>query len=83
MLRSFRTFIQEFKVEALEDDENMLHLPESRQQIDINLPYYLERLYEISAREDQPFLSLNLAHVKSFSEALYRKIVAYPAVSST
>ena len=60
----------------------MLNLPENpRQQVDTNIPYYLERLYEISVREDQPFLNVNLAHVKSFSESLYRKIVAYPAVS--
>ncbi|CAI4229912.1 unnamed protein product [Auanema sp. JU1783] len=77
--RTFRQFITDFKVTNLDEDENMMVLPSTRQAIDTSLPYYMERLFEISQREDQPFLNLNLAHIKDFSDPLYRKIVAYPS----
>ncbi|KAK6726790.1 hypothetical protein RB195_004852 [Necator americanus] len=76
--RAFRGFITEFKVSALDEDENMLMLPSTRQAVDTTIPYYMERLFEID-QTDSSFLNLNLAHVKSYSEPLYRKIVAYPA----
>ncbi|VDL71979.1 unnamed protein product [Nippostrongylus brasiliensis] len=76
--RAFRGFITEFKVSSLDEDENMLMLPSTRQAVDTTVPYYMERLFEID-QTDCPYLNLNLAHVKSFSEPLYRKIVAYPA----
>ncbi|XGW23067.1 hypothetical protein V3C99_005366 [Haemonchus contortus] len=76
--RAFRLFITEFKVSALDEDENMLMLPSTRQAVDTSIPYYMERLFEID-QTDCPYLNLNLAHVKTFSEPLYRKIVAYPS----
>ncbi|KJH44662.1 MCM2/3/5 family protein [Dictyocaulus viviparus] len=76
--RAFRGFLTEFKVSSLEEDENMLMLPSTRQAVDTSVPYYMERLFEID-QTDCPFLNLNLAHVKAFSEPLYRKIIAYPA----
>lgn len=76
--RAFRGFITEFKVSSLDEDENMLILPSTRQAVDTSVPYYMERLYEID-QTDCPYLNLNLAHVKTFSEPLYRKIIAYPA----
>uniref|UniRef100_A0A1I7WXX8 MCM_N domain-containing protein n=1 Tax=Heterorhabditis bacteriophora TaxID=37862 RepID=A0A1I7WXX8_HETBA len=57
-----------------------LHNTSQRQAVDLSIPYYIERLYEID-QTDIPFLNLNLSHVKAYSEALYRKIVAYPACS--
>ncbi|PIO77305.1 MCM2/3/5 family protein [Teladorsagia circumcincta] len=76
--RAFRGFITEFKVSALDEDENMLMLPSTRQAVDTTIPYYMERLFEID-QTDCPYLNMNLAHVKAYSEPLYRKIVAYPA----
>uniref|UniRef100_A0A0K0CV10 DNA helicase n=1 Tax=Angiostrongylus cantonensis TaxID=6313 RepID=A0A0K0CV10_ANGCA len=76
--RAFRGFITEFKVSSLDEDENMLMLPSTRQAVDTSVPYYMERLFEID-QTDCPYLNLNLAHVKAYSEPLYRKIIAYPA----
>lgn len=49
-------------------------------EIDLERPYYLERLYEIDQSESIAF-NLNLEHVRLFNEALYRKIVCYPSVN--
>lgn len=49
-------------------------------EIDLERPYYMERLYEIDQSENMAF-NLNLQHVRLFNEALYRKIVCYPSVS--
>lgn len=49
-------------------------------EIDLERPYYLERLYEIDQSENIAF-NLNLQHVRLFDETLYRKIVCYPSVS--
>ncbi|VDM77622.1 unnamed protein product [Strongylus vulgaris] len=38
-----------------------------------------ENMLMLPSTTDCPFLNLNLAHVKAYSEPLYRKIVAYPA----
>uniref|UniRef100_A0A8R1XL06 DNA replication licensing factor MCM4 n=1 Tax=Onchocerca volvulus TaxID=6282 RepID=A0A8R1XL06_ONCVO len=69
--RAFRTFVYEFRPTSVSDDENMLTLPS-------NVPYYLERLYEIDQSENIAF-NLNLQHVRLFDETLYRKIVCYPS----
>ncbi|KAM3720360.1 DNA replication licensing factor [Dirofilaria immitis] len=77
--RSFRIFINEFRPTSVSDDENMLTLPSNvRMEIDLERPYYLERLYEIDQSENIAF-NLNLQHVRLFNEALYRKIVCYPS----
>uniref|UniRef100_A0AAF5PZ15 DNA replication licensing factor MCM4 n=1 Tax=Wuchereria bancrofti TaxID=6293 RepID=A0AAF5PZ15_WUCBA len=77
--RAFRTFVNEFRPTSVSDDENVLTLPSNVQmEIDLERPYYLERLYEIDQSENIAF-NLNLQHVKLFNEALYRKIVCYPS----
>uniref|UniRef100_A0A158R5C2 DNA replication licensing factor MCM4 n=1 Tax=Syphacia muris TaxID=451379 RepID=A0A158R5C2_9BILA len=77
--KAFRIFLTEYRPRSLDDDENVLVLPSSaHQEVDIERPYYLERLYEISQTENV-YLNVNLEHVKSFNEALYRKIICYPA----
>ena len=77
--KAFKTFLTEYRPKALEDDENVLILPSSaRQEVDIDSPYYMERLFEISQTENV-YLNLNLEHVKEFNEPLYRKIICYPA----
>ncbi|EFO18222.1 DNA replication licensing factor mcm4-B [Loa loa] len=77
--RAFRTFINEFRPTSVSDDENVLTLPSNvRMEIDLERPYYLERLYEIDQSENIAF-NLNLQHIKLFNEALYRKIVCYPS----
>ncbi|KAK6019739.1 MCM2/3/5 family protein, partial [Ostertagia ostertagi] len=58
---AFRGFITEFKVSALDEDENMLMLPSTRQAVDTTIPYYMERLFEID-QTDCPYLNMNLAH---------------------
>uniref|UniRef100_A0A915Q7V6 DNA replication licensing factor MCM4 n=1 Tax=Setaria digitata TaxID=48799 RepID=A0A915Q7V6_9BILA len=77
--RAFRTFVNEFRPASVSDDENMLTLPSNvRMEIDLDRPYYLERLYEIDQSENIAF-NLNLEHVRVFNEALYRKIICYPS----
>ncbi|VDK83146.1 unnamed protein product [Litomosoides sigmodontis] len=77
--RAFRNFVSEFRPTNVSDDENMLTLPSNvRMEINLERPYYLERLYEIDQSENIAF-NLNLQHVKLFSEALYRKITCYPS----
>uniref|UniRef100_A0A914W1S5 DNA replication licensing factor MCM4 n=1 Tax=Plectus sambesii TaxID=2011161 RepID=A0A914W1S5_9BILA len=79
--RTFRAFLLDFvaKPENVGDDENAVALPSNqRQEIDLDQPYYLERLTEIE-QTDELHLNINLHHVKDFNEAFYRKIVCYPA----
>lgn len=77
--RVFRNFLLEYKTNLVEDDENVLLLESNLQQeVDLEHPYYMERLYEID-KSEQPYLNLNLQHVKVYSEALFRKIICYPA----
>ncbi|MFH4981295.1 hypothetical protein AB6A40_008004 [Gnathostoma spinigerum] len=77
--RAFRNFLLSYKPSSVEDDENMLILPSNLQQeIDLERPYYMERLYEIDQSENI-CLNVNLQHVKEYSDPLYRKIICYPA----
>uniref|UniRef100_A0A0R3RRE8 DNA replication licensing factor MCM4 n=1 Tax=Elaeophora elaphi TaxID=1147741 RepID=A0A0R3RRE8_9BILA len=55
-----------------------LTVEDANNEIDLERPYYLERLYEIDQSENIAF-NLNLEHVRLFNEALYRKIVCYPS----
>lgn len=52
---------------------------EALHEIDVNHPYYMERLLECNDAE-VTHINLNLKHLNAFSEALYRKVIAYPAV---
>ncbi|VDN02161.1 unnamed protein product, partial [Thelazia callipaeda] len=77
--RAFRAFVSEFRPSSVSDDENMLTFPSNMQmEIDLDRPYYMERLYEIDQSENIAF-NVNLQHVKTYNEALYRKIVCYPS----
>ncbi|GMT00969.1 hypothetical protein PENTCL1PPCAC_23143, partial [Pristionchus entomophagus] len=77
--KAFRDFITSWKASDLDEDEAIMHLPsERRQEVDTSAPLYLEKLYEIDQTEI-PILNVNLSHVKNYNEALYRKIIAYPA----
>ncbi|CAB3408782.1 unnamed protein product [Caenorhabditis bovis] len=76
--RAFRDFITTFKISQLDEDENMMEGPDHLQPVDTNQPYYMERLLECDVAEIN-HINLNLAHLKAFSEALYRKVIAYPA----
>ncbi|CAD6186435.1 unnamed protein product [Caenorhabditis auriculariae] len=43
---SFRKFITTFKIDELEEDENMLNYNDKHRPVDTNQPYYMERLYD-------------------------------------
>lgn len=43
----------------------------------VNEPLYLQKLEEIHTLEE-PFLSINCAHLETFDENLYRQLVCYP-----
>ncbi|CEF69260.1 DNA replication licensing factor MCM4 [Strongyloides ratti] len=75
----FRNFLETFKAQCVDDDENMLQFSSmNMEEIDLNVPYYMSRIDEINHSE-VPYLNLNLEHVKSVSENLYRMIIAYPS----
>ncbi|CAL2030869.1 unnamed protein product [Caenorhabditis brenneri] len=77
--RSFRDFLTTFKISHLDEDENMMAgNDENLHPIDVNEPYYMERLLECDNAE-VTHINLNLAHLQAFSDALYRKVIAYPA----
>ncbi|UMM11672.1 hypothetical protein L5515_000840 [Caenorhabditis briggsae] len=77
--KSFRDFLTLFKISHLDEDENMMAgNDETLHPIDISQPYYMERLLECNDAE-VTHINLNLAHLQSFSEPLYRKVIAYPA----
>uniref|UniRef100_F1KWD0 DNA replication licensing factor MCM4 n=2 Tax=Ascaris TaxID=6251 RepID=F1KWD0_ASCSU len=76
---AFRKFIKEFKPAKVADDENVVMLASNQPaEIDLEQPYYMERLYEIDQTENV-CLNINLQHVREFNEPLYRKIICYPA----
>ncbi|VDP00462.1 unnamed protein product [Soboliphyme baturini] len=76
---SFSRFIKEYVNMALEEDE--LIIDESGKQsaaAEADEPYYMQRLHEIFNTEE-PYLNVNLQHIKAFDETLYRQIICYPA----
>uniref|UniRef100_A0A915IQA1 DNA replication licensing factor MCM4 n=1 Tax=Romanomermis culicivorax TaxID=13658 RepID=A0A915IQA1_ROMCU len=77
---TFRKFLTEYQEKNPDDDELMLEEELTKQNIDQNLPFYLQKIEEIYHSEE-PHLNVNLQHVKDFNEPLYRQIVCYPAVS--
>lgn len=76
----FHKFITTFCPESLDDDENTI-ISSTGERLEVNLTgiFYMESLRGISISE-VPVLHLNLAHVRQFNEALYKNIIAYPAV---
>lgn len=80
--KAFYNFITTFCAEEVDDDENAIFSSTGeRMEINLSGPLYMENLRGISLSE-VPILNLNLAHVRHFNEALYKNIIAYPAVSS-
>ncbi|CAD5211429.1 unnamed protein product [Bursaphelenchus xylophilus] len=75
----FREFINNFKAGQVDEDETTA-VGEDGKRTEMNLdePYYLQRLAEINISEI-PILNLNLGHVKLYKESLYRMVIAYPA----
>lgn len=77
----FRKFIQEFKTQEVDEDENAILTEEGvLMEIDLNSPLYMEKLRGICDSEEA-ILNLNLLHVKQFNDELYKLIIAYPSVS--
>ncbi|KFM57235.1 DNA replication licensing factor mcm4-A, partial [Stegodyphus mimosarum] len=66
----FRQFISEYVDMNIEVDEMM-------ENIDLERPYYTQKLEEIYTLEE-PFLNVNCAHLNSFDADLYRQLVQYP-----
>ncbi|KAG8228953.1 hypothetical protein J437_LFUL007704 [Ladona fulva] len=52
-------------------------LDERTEMMDENQPLYLQKFKEINDSE-QPYLSVNCAHIEGFDPELYRQLVCYP-----
>ncbi|CAD5207331.1 unnamed protein product [Bursaphelenchus okinawaensis] len=75
----FKEFINSFTAAQVDEDETTaIGEDGKRTEMNLNEPYYIQRLAEISISE-VPVLNLNLGHVKQFKESLYKMIVSYPA----
>lgn len=74
--RQFKEFLKDprFTVERAEIDEARLEWHSSEQ----TRPLYITKLDEIFHIPDEPFLTINCAHLKEFDEVLYRKLVNFP-----
>lgn len=74
--RQFMTFIRDsrFTIENAEMDEARLDWPHSEETHTL----YLSKLEEILQVPNEPYLSLNCAHLKEFDETLYRQLMNYP-----
>jgi hypothetical protein len=80
--QTFRQFIMKFRVEQMEEDEpTFMAEDEQFECIGLVGAYYLQLLAKIDSSE-VPVLNVNLQHVRTFEDSLYKIIVAYPAVSS-
>ncbi|XP_033755282.1 DNA replication licensing factor mcm4-A-like isoform X2 [Pecten maximus] len=66
----FRRFIARFIDRNVSEDEEFSGM-------DINEPYYLQRLEEVNVI-GEPFLGINCSHLKEFDQDLYRQLIAYP-----
>jgi DNA replication licensing factor MCM4 len=66
----FRRFIERYVPEDVADDEQF-------EGMDIEEPFYLQRLEEINLIGD-PFLDINSSHLKQFDADLYRQLMSYP-----
>lgn len=76
----FRKFINEFKATEIEEDENAILTGTGEfMEVDLNFPFYMEKLRGICDSEET-ILNLNLLHVKYFNNELYKLIIAYPSV---
>ncbi|CAJ0585305.1 unnamed protein product, partial [Mesorhabditis spiculigera] len=76
--RVFTDFITKYNPKNVDEDEVMLReAGGGHHEINHKAPFYMQRLFEID-QTAETHLDINLAHVKEFSDALYRKIIAYP-----
>lgn len=66
----FRRFISKYLDKNVAGDEQF-------DGMDINEPYYLQRLEEISI-VGEPFLNINCEHLREFDGELYRQLICYP-----
>lgn len=75
--KQFIDFIKEskFTVENAEMDEAKFEW----QKTDEPRPLYLTKLEEISHVPNEPFLTVNCAHLKEFNAELYDQLVKYPS----
>lgn len=77
--KQFNEFVRTFKASEVDEDETTAVGEDGKRTImDLDEPYYLQRLTEINASE-VPILNLNLGHVRLMKESLYKMIVCYPA----
>lgn len=74
--RQFMEFIKEskFTIEEAEMDEARLEW----QQSDEPRPLYLTKLEEIVQVPNEPYLTINCAHLREYNPSLYRQMVYYP-----
>lgn len=66
----FRRFILKFVDKNVAEDEAF-------EGMDINQPYYMQRLEEINVI-GEPFLNINCEHLREFDADLYRQLINYP-----
>ncbi|XP_013418456.1 DNA replication licensing factor mcm4-A-like isoform X2 [Lingula anatina] len=66
----FAQFVQRFIDHEVAEDERM-------EGMDIEEPYYLQKLEEISLI-GEPYLNFNCEHLRQFDPDLYRQLVCYP-----
>ncbi|XP_041376260.1 DNA replication licensing factor MCM4-like [Gigantopelta aegis] len=66
----FRRFLTRFVDQSIDEDEQF-------EGMDINEPYYLQKLAEINVI-GEPFLNINCKHLNEFDSELYRQLVCYP-----
>ncbi|XP_071174177.1 DNA replication licensing factor mcm4-A-like [Mytilus galloprovincialis] len=66
----FRRFITKYVDKNMAGDEQF-------DGMDINEPYYIQRLEEISVI-GEPFLNFNCEHLREFDAELYRQLICYP-----
>lgn len=74
--KQFMEFIREskFTLERAEMDEARLEWQQSEEP----RPLYLAKLEEILQVPNEPYLTINCAHLKEFNPTLYRQLVNYP-----
>ncbi|XP_052817701.1 DNA replication licensing factor mcm4-like isoform X2 [Mya arenaria] len=66
----FRRFISKYVDKDVAEDETF-------EGMDINQPYYLQRMEEINVI-GEPFLNINSEHLREFDPDLYRQLINYP-----
>lgn len=77
--RAFTKFITTFCAEVIGDDVADGLTEDEHMDFVVNGPLYMEKLRRISLSE-VPILNVDLAHVRQFSDALYKNFIAYPTV---